>query len=637
MDLYYGFDLGDAESAVARLEKDADKEPQIIKVRGAQSFITAYALKRGGEMLIGESACYEPEAVRRKIRVKSRFLTDRSAREDVKSCAAGVLGELYAGGDLIRGQECCFYVGCPAGWDKMAREDYREIFERIGYPPLRIISESRAALVAACQSRHLQIGHDILSKPVLVVDIGSSTTDFAYISGGREVELKTAGEVTLGGGVMDEILLEECVKASTQEERIRQIFEESSAWQSYCEFAARRLKETYYAEEDYWKENECIQSVTIRYDESPIRLLLSMDEWMADKLVNGPSRRLSGRSFSQVFKQSLAQVRESITGEQPELIFLTGGVSRLAQIRDWCHEAFPQAVIICSAEPEFSVAKGLADCGRIDEQLRLFREDLGRLIESTTVETIVEENIDLLYKSTVEAAADPIIEEVALPIIDRWRDGEIDRLADIDPIMEEEIEAFLQSREGRIILSGVVSKWLRKIAGQLEEKTMPICAKHNVPYSALNLSTYLSLADMDIHVDAKDLFAVEEITWLIDAVVSVVVGLLCGGSGVALISSGIQGILIGAVVSILVLALGRDYMQEVLLKMHVPRPMRKLMPRSAIRSRADRITREVKEDLIRKLETEKNEQITQQLVSEISEQIESCLIKMAEVVEIPLG
>ena len=71
--------------------------------------------------------------------------------------------------------------------------------------------------------------------------------------------------------------------------------------------------------------------------------------------------------------------------------------------------------------------------------------------------------------------------------------------------------------------------------------------------------------------------------------------------------------------------------------MHVPRPMRKLMPRSAIRSRADRITREVKEDLIRKLETEKNEQITQQLVSEISEQIESCLIKMAEVVEIPLG
>ncbi len=637
MDLYYGFDLGDAESAVTRLKKEDQAEPEVLSIQGSRSFVTAYALKRSGELLIGESACYEPEAVKRKVRFKSRFLTDRGTRDDIKGFAAGVLGELYAGGNLIRGEDCCFYVGCPAGWDKMAREEYREIFEKTGYPPLKIISESRAALVSACQSRHLQIGHDILSKPVLVVDIGSSTTDFAYISGGREVELKTAGEVTLGGGVMDEILLEESLKASGSEARIREIFRESEAWHSYCDFAARRLKETYYSEEDYWKDNECIRSVMIRYDGKPVRLTLTMDEQMADKLLNGPSRRLNGRSFRQVFLQSLQEVRENITGEMPELIFLTGGVSRLALIRQWCHESFPEAVVICSAEPEFSVAKGLASCGRIDEELREFREELNQLIESTTVETIVEDEIDLLYRGTVEAVADPIVEEVALPIIDRWRDGEIDRLADIDGVMEKEIETFLQSREGHIILSGVVSKWLRKIASRLEEKTMPICARHNVPYSALNLSTYLSLADMDIHVDAKDLFAVEEITWLIDAVVSVVIGLLCGGSGIALISTGVQGILIGAVVSILVLALGKEYMQDVLLKMHIPRPMRKLMPRSAIRSRADRIGNDVKEDLIRKLETEKNEEITQQLVSEISQQIETCLIKMAEVVEIPLG
>lgn len=637
MDLYYGFDLGDAESAVARLEKDQQGEPQVLSIQGNQSFVTAYALKRAGELLIGESACYEPEAVRRKVRFKSRFLTDRGTREDIKSFASGVLGELYAGGDLIRGQDACFYVGCPAGWDKMAREEYREIFEKIGYPPLKIISESRAALVSACQSRHLQIGHDILSKPVLVVDIGSSTTDFAYISGGREVELKTAGEVTLGGGVMDEILLEECVNASAQRERIQSIFEQSDAWRSYCDFAARRLKETYYSEEEYWKDNECIRSVTIRYDGKPVRLTLAMDEKMADKLINGPSLRLGGRSFRQVFLESLEQVREHITGEMPELIFLTGGVSRLGVIRRWCHECFPQAVVICSAQPEFSVAKGLASCGRIDEELRRFREELELLIESTTVESIVEENIDLLYRSTVEAVADPVVEEVALPVIDRWRDGQIDRLCDIDAVMEREIEAFLQSEDGHGILQGVVSKWLRRIAARLEEETMPICARHNVPYSALNLSTYLSLTDMDIHVDAKELFAVEEITWLIDAVVSVLVGLLCGGSGVALISSGVQGILIGAVVSILVLALGKDYMQEVLLKMHIPKPMRKLMPRSALRQRAGRISSEVKENLIRKLETEKNEQITDQLVSEISEQIETCLIKMAQVVEIPLG
>ena len=166
---------------------------------------------------------------------------------------------------------------------------------------------------------------------------------------------------------------------------------------------------------------------------------------------------------------------------------------------------------------------------------------------------------------------------------------------------------------------------------------MPICVRHNVPYTALSLTSYLSLSDIDIHVEAKDLFAIEEITWLIDAIVSVVVGLLCGGGGLALIASGIQGILIGFVVSALVLALGREKMQDAFLKMNIPKPMRRLMPKSYLRSRVDRISGDVKASLFEKLEQEKSEDITEKLVDDISNQIERCLTKMAEVVEIPLG
>ena len=178
MDRFFGFDLGDAESAVARLHKEDQVVPEMLTVVGEQSFITAYAQLSSGELLIGEKACYADNVIKRKIRFKSRFLTDRSSAADVKSFAAGVLGELYGSGDLIKNEDCSFYVGCPAGWNKNTREHYREIFESAGYPPAKIISESRAAMVSACQSKHLQIGVDILSKPVLVVDIGSSTTDF---------------------------------------------------------------------------------------------------------------------------------------------------------------------------------------------------------------------------------------------------------------------------------------------------------------------------------------------------------------------------------------------------------------------------------------------------------------------------
>ena len=637
MERFYGFDLGDAESAVTRIIKGEEEVPQVIPVQEAGSFITAYAMKKDGQLLIGEGACYDPDVLVRRLRFKSRFLTDTSARNDIKSFAAGVLGELFLSGDLVRGDNQCFYIGCPAGWNKADREEYRGIFENAGYPPLKIVSESRAALVSACRSRHLQVGYDILSRPVLVVDIGSSTTDFAYIMSGKEVGLKTGGEVALGGGIMDEILLDEAIKASSDSAKIRRIFSEHEAWRTYCEFAARRLKEKYYSDVEYWQNERITQTISIRTQLIPTRLKLTMSAEMADKLLNKKVDRLGGKSFRRVFTDSLKQVRDSISDRQPELIFMTGGVSRMQELRNWCREVFPEAVVICGSEPEYSVAKGLAQCGLIDEELRAFKAEIAELIQSTIIEDIVEEHIEELYRNTVDSIVDPILERVALPVIDRWRDGSIERLGDIDTILEKEIDEYLHSEEGRELMTKAVTSWLKKVSLGLETYTMPICVRHNVPYTALSLTSYLSLSDIDIRVEAKDLFAIGEITWLIDAIVSVVVGLLCGGGGLALIAAGIEGILIGFVISALVLVLGREQMQGAFLKMNIPKPMRKLMPKTYLRSRADRISREVKASLYGKLEQEKSEDITRKLVEDISEQIEICLTKMAEVVEIPLG
>ena len=67
---------------------------------------------------------------------------------------------------------------------------------------------------------------------------------------------------------------------------------------------------------------------------------------------------------------------------------------------------------------------------------------------------------------------------------------------------------------------------------------MPICVRHNVPYKAMSLNSYFSLSDIDIRIDAKEVFAVEGFTWLINAIISIIVGLVCGGSGLAIISGG---------------------------------------------------------------------------------------------------
>ena len=75
MDIFYGFDLGDAESAIAKLDRTKDTSPEILTIQEAKSFITAYALSKDGKLIIGEGACYEPQATTRKLRFKSRFLT----------------------------------------------------------------------------------------------------------------------------------------------------------------------------------------------------------------------------------------------------------------------------------------------------------------------------------------------------------------------------------------------------------------------------------------------------------------------------------------------------------------------------------------------------------------------------------
>ncbi len=138
-------------------------------------------------------------------------------------------------------------------------------------------------------------------------------------------------------------------------------------------------------------------------------------------------------------------------------------------------------------------------------------------------------------------------------------------------------------------------------------------------------------------VEDKNVFAVEEITWMIDTIISLLVGLLCGGSGVALIAGGLPGIVAGVVVSLLVLLLGKNKMQKLMLNTNVPAFLRKVTPMSYFESRIRHISEEVKASFRRSLAEEKNEEIIARMAEDISQQIDTCLLKMAEVVEIPLG
>jgi hypothetical protein len=306
-------------------------------------------------------------------------------------------------------------------------------------------------------------------------------------------------------------------------------------------------------------------------------------------------------------------------------------------VRTWCREVFPETVVIAGTEPEFSVSRGLAWSGRIDENLRRFRQEIEDLRLSDAVERIVRERIGDLYTAAVDAMIEPVIDEVVMPVFDRWRDCEIDTLTDADKVLQEELAVWLRTESAMQRLVSPITAWLRPVAEDLEEYTVPICVRHHVPYQALSLRSYLSAEDIDIRLETKNLFPVEEITWLIDSIISLLVGLLCGGSGVALISSGPVGMVAGASVSLLLLLLGRERMEQAILAADMPKPMRKVVLRGAFRARLDGVARTLRKELAERFEKDKNDEITARMVEEFSQQIERCLGKMAEVVEITLG
>ena len=586
--LYWGFDLGDGESSIARVDSGRGL-PEIVEIDGKKVIITAWAVMRNGEVRVGENAARSASsAIRSAARFKSRFLDPTQDSSGlIRDFAAKILESLRKSGDLKGGEKSnSFYIGCPAGWDREARAYYQTIFENLGVPAAQVISESRAVLVGAIQSNYLRDYVDLNTKSVLVIDMGSSTTDFAFVNKGKEHEIHTGGEVALGGGIMDELLLEACIAASPHAQALREIFADCDSWRVDCELHARALKERYFSHDaDYWEQRRCLESLLITYDE-PLVFDLFMDAQTALRLTEKPCEQLRGRSFHEAFCASLRVVKDSIGEAQPELLFLTGGVSRMRAVSDWCREVFPDILIYSDSEPEFSVARGLAWCGRVDNELRQFRDEVDRLIHSSVIEDIVSDLLPDLYQTLLDKLLDPIIDNAVKPVLIDWREGRIETIEKIGPALQEKIRIYLYSAEAKALLLEPVREWLRQVSERVDRHTSVICRKYHVPDRSLGLSSQLSANDFQYilgRINTTDMFPGQTFTGaavFVESILSVLIGMLCGGSGVVLLMEGPLGIAVGAITSgvlfVVAHALGKKAVDQKIMTADLPLFVRRM-------------------------------------------------------------
>ena len=381
---YFGIDLGDGETAVAMVTGDGAVVPQILTLGNTKSILSLVGTDQSDNIVVGENVLLDFQMKTRNSRFKSRFLRDEKASEHIRQFAKGVL-ELVQG-ELAkeRYENVRIALGCPAGWAVPDRQRYAALITQAGFPNVYTVSESRAAFMYANHSSDLKLSAQQLSRPALVIDIGSSTTDFAHIVNGRETNVGVFGSNALGGGLIDHYLLEDALENSPDRDQLTRIFAEYPVWRSYCELDARRVKEDYFTALNDGESSPCIsRSSNVYLDiNNPLLINFQLDKSVVKRVLERKIPELNGRCFMEELAEALKQAQVNTADYPPELVILTGGASRMGFFRDACKEAFPNAQHIPCPQPEYSIAYGLSVAARTDHALTLFREEISKLFDN---------------------------------------------------------------------------------------------------------------------------------------------------------------------------------------------------------------------------------------------------------------
>ena len=600
---YFGFDLGDGESAVAWLGSFSQGPALMLEIAGKKSVISALGRCKDG-CIIGEQACYA-EVDELSVRFKSRFLSEPDwAARAVRGYAEAVLKEIRKTGRM--GEDSAFFVGCPSGWDAAARERYRRLFLAAGFPQVEIVSESRAAFLFVRESGKLQFREADVARPTLVIDAGSSTTDFTYIRDLKAVDLYDFGENSLGGGLIDKALLSRCVDAHPQRERIMAVFKACPPYEARCELEARKVKEMYFTRRMQGAGGAyrlpCESSVKLYYEDPPVRLDIACSEALMEDILDAPMALLKGQSYRGAYRKALKQAGEALGSEKPELILLTGGASRMDFMGRIAGEVFPQARLLVGAEPEFSIARGLCYALRIDRRTQRFEEDVRALIASDKVEDIVDRALPGLFEGIAPVLAEELVEEIGPTAFRRWKRGEIATMDDMSRAMGEHLSASLREGALKEGLQQVTQNWIDGIRPELEALTDPICLRCHLPAASLRIRADAPTQAGNLSIDAEALVNLNLLQTLVDLVVAMLVAMLLGGSGTALLMAGPLGLAISFVIGFVASRLGTTLLRSRAGSFNLPMALRALFSQAAFRRALKRRQGELARDIRDKLQ-----------------------------------
>lgn len=498
---YIGIDIGDGETAVAVLTEHAVSPHMVDLGYAHHSILSAIGFDGENKPMIGEDVFLRDHVTGQTARFKSRFLTDVSAGTDILHFAQGLAKAMQEHSGLMSDQdERRMIIGCPtgAGWTPDRRAHYARIVQQALPICEQPVGESRAAFLYTRYSGDANIPQELLNENVLVIDMGSSTTDLAYIVKGKE-QIGVFGAEHLGGGLIDRALLDACVAKNSKSKEINALFERIPSARHLREIDARRIKESFFNEQMKQKAEdaptarngeEAFKHCTYKnifYGKTRaeyVRLKIFVDEEMMEELLNTPLQELDGRSYLVCLQELLEHAREVTKEQPPNLVIMTGGASKMPFVQQAVRTAFPNAVPACCNAPEHSIAQGLAFACRVDARMENFRREIDDFTKSPLYEKQLDEALPELVKALADALSPLFVEMLFSQDAQQvWRGASARKTQAVKQLHHR----FFRDPKVQTALGTALERWGESGLNAMSEEICRICRHYRVNDAQLPL------------------------------------------------------------------------------------------------------------------------------------------------------
>mgnify|MGYP001095364431 CR=1 FL=1 len=572
-----GFDLGHGETALARSSTRGNAEPEILEVNNKKSQMTAIAYNPRVGFVIGEIAYGMPGVTEFTIGFKNK--PSKSTEEQYQSTQKFVevlYQQLKAKNQIKGGKNEQFFIGCPSGWSDKERLEYEKLFKSAGIPLLTVVRESRAALLHVKESG--KIAFKETQQAILVVDIGSSTTDLALVQGLADKPFDVGYD--LGASVIDKAILTRTLARHEHKEELENIFNEHPYYRNRCEIQCRKAKEEYFRYPAHYEAPET--EVHEGYQKIKTKKTI-----IFEPLVNGPIMQeilnhllINGRRFIEAFRDIITRAKNKMdqAGIKPDVVLLTGGASRMEFIKETCETIFPESRCFRDTEPELTIARGLARWGRVYISTESFVREVNEVI-NRDLDSIIKNDISTFIESLTETLTDGLINNMMRRGMRDWREQRVLTLNDLEDHMKGLAIKWIRSAKAKKEISRCVSDWVKSLSKKLNVKLKPISRKYGIEDNVLALKvdyhTYAIDNFMDDFSFQDDITGLEGLGALISLVTGIVITIISGGAGYAFIMAGPVGLVIGAGIGIIAFFGGAGVVTEMVRTSDIPGWIRK--------------------------------------------------------------